>query len=106
QLAETDVAGNLEALAEQVQRAEAAYQQLAKQLSAARKKAAKKLSAQVSEAMQTLAMQGGRFDIALEAAAPSAHGNENIEFLVAGHGGVTPRLLAKVASGGELARLS
>src|SRR5690606_24612516 len=36
----------------------------------------------------------------------SAHGLETVEFLVAGHGGVTPRPLAKVASGGELARLS
>lgn len=106
QLAETDVANNLDALTEQARQAEATYHQAARQLSAARKKAAKKLSAQVTDAMQTLAMQGGRFDIALEPAAPSAHGCENIEFLVAGHAGVTPRPLAKVASGGELARLS
>jgi len=106
QLAETDVAGDLDALAEQVRQAQARYNELARQLGAARKKAAKKLSAQVSEAMQTLAMQGGRFEVALQAAPPSAHGLETIEFLVAGHGGVTPRPLAKVASGGELARLS
>ncbi|NYT67862.1 DNA repair protein RecN [Pusillimonas noertemannii] len=106
QLAETDVAGDLDALAEQVRQAQARYNELARQLGAARKKAAKKLSVQVSEAMQTLAMQGGRFEVALQAAPPSAHGLETIEFLVAGHGGVTPRPLAKVASGGELARLS
>lgn len=106
QLAETNVAGNLEALVEQVSQTQAAYHQHAKQLSAARKKAARKLSTQVTEAMQTLAMQGGRFDVALQVAPPSAHGNETIEFLVAGHSGVTPRPLAKVASGGELARLS
>ena len=106
QLAETDVAGNLEALAEHARQAEAAYHQAAQQLSAARKKAAKKLSAQVTEAMQTLAMQGGQFNVALQPATPSAHGNESVEFLVAGHGGVTLRPLAKVASGGELARLS
>ncbi|HUH87547.1 MAG TPA: DNA repair protein RecN [Pusillimonas sp.] len=106
QLAETDMAGNLDALAEQARQAQAAYQQHAKQLSAARKKTAAKLAAQVTEAMQTLAMQGGRFEVSLQSAAPSAHGNETIEFLVAGHAGVTPRPLGKVASGGELARLS
>lgn len=106
QLADTDIAGNVDALVKQTQQAEASYHQQAKQLSAARKKAAKKLSSQVSEAMQTLAMQGGRFDIALEPCPPCAQGSETIEFLVAGHSGVTPRPLAKVASGGELARLS
>ena len=106
QLAETNVAGDLDALTEQARQAQARYHEFAKQLSAARKKAAKKLSSQVTEAMQTLAMQGGRFDVALQPSAPSAQGNETIEFLVAGHGGVTPRPLAKVASGGELARLS
>jgi DNA repair protein RecN (Recombination protein N) len=56
--------------------------------------------------MQTLAMQGGRFDVSLGPSDPGAHGNESVEFLVAAHEGVTPRPLAKVASGGELARLS
>lgn len=105
-LDETDVAGNLDALAKQAEQAKAAFQQLADQLGAARKKAAKQLSTQVTQAMQTLAMQGGRFEVSLKPAAPSAHGCETIEFLVAGHGGVEPRPLAKVASGGELARIS
>ena len=51
-------------------------------------------------------MSGGRFEIALNACEPSAHGLEQVEFLVAGHAGVAPRSLAKVASGGELARIS
>src|SRR5690606_30150813 len=106
QLAQLDSAGDLAAMALQVDKAKDQYHQLAGQLSAARKKAAKKLAKQVTEAMQTLAMQGGRFDISLESTAPSGHGNETVEFLVAGHAGVTPRPLAKVASGGELARLS
>jgi len=106
QLAQTDIAADLDGLAEQARLAQAAYHQHAKQLSAARKKSADTLSTQVTDAMQSLAMQGGRFHVALHAAAPSAHGNETIEFLVAGHGGVTLRSLAKVASGGELARLS
>lgn len=106
QLAQTDSASDLDALAQDVKEAQSIYQQHAKQLGAARKKAAEKLSKQVTEAMQTLAMQGGRFQVALHAAPPSAHGSESVEFLVAGHGGVTPRPIAKVASGGELARLS
>lgn len=51
-------------------------------------------------------MSGGRFEIALDACDPAAHGVEQVEFLVAGHAGTTPRPLAKVASGGELARIS
>ena len=56
--------------------------------------------------MQDLSMAGGSFAIALNAAEPAAHGVEQIEFLVAGHAGTTPRSLAKVASGGELARIA
>src|SRR5262249_18638150 len=79
----------------------------AKKLSAARKKSAKKLSDQVTESMQTLAMTGGRFEIALNAAPEvTAHGLENIEFLVAAHKSMTPQPLARVASGGELSRIS
>jgi DNA repair protein RecN (Recombination protein N) len=60
----------------------------------------------VSAAMQDLSMAGGRFQIALNEGEPAAYGLEQVEFLVAGHAGVAPRALAKVASGGELARIS
>ncbi len=83
-----------------------AYKALAAKLSKARAKAAKSLSAAVTAAMQELSMSGGRFEIALCAAEPAAHGVEQVEFLVAGHAGTTPRSLAKVASGGELARIA
>ena len=56
--------------------------------------------------MQTLAMQGGRFEVALQPAAPSIHGIDQVQFNVAGHAGTTPRPLNKIASGGELARIS
>jgi DNA repair protein RecN (Recombination protein N) len=82
------------------------YLKTARTLSKARTKAAQTMAQQVTDAMQTLAMKGGRFDIALNSGIESAHGLENIEFLVAGHTGATPRPLAKVASGGELARIS
>jgi DNA repair protein RecN (Recombination protein N) len=82
------------------------YLKAAKALSKARAKAAQTMSRQVTDAMQTLAMKGGRFEIGLSNGGETAHGLENIEFLVAGHTGATPRPLAKVASGGELARIS
>lgn len=99
-------AGDIDALTAHTQQAQASYQNLATKLTKARQKTSKRLAQQVTEAMQTLAMQGGRFDITLQAAPPSSHGAESIEFLVAGHAGTQPRPLAKVASGGELARLS
>jgi DNA repair protein RecN (Recombination protein N) len=79
----------------------------AKKLSAGRTKAAKKLSEQITAAMQELAMGGGRFEVALAPLAEvTAAGVESIEFLVSAHKGVEPQPLAKVASGGELSRLS
>src|SRR3546814_1138088 len=56
--------------------------------------------------MQDLAMQGGSCKVNLSACPPGSSGNETVEFLVAGHAGTSPRSLAKVASGGELARIS
>ena len=79
----------------------------ARKLSKGRARAAKKLSDQVTAAMQDLAMTGGRFEVALESATEvAAHGLESAMFLVAAHKGVAPQPLAKIASGGELSRLS
>jgi len=102
----SQAAADTEALREKAEAAEAAYMQLAGKLAQARRKTGKMLSRNVTEAMQTLAMQGGRFEVALAACSPGPHGTESVEFLVAGHAGTTPRPLAKVASGGELARIS
>jgi DNA repair protein RecN (Recombination protein N) len=98
---------NIEALRERVKQEELAYLKQAKQLSQKRNKAALDLGKQVTTAMQDLSMAGGQLEIALlPLAEGGAHGLEQIEFLVAGHAGSTPRSLAKVASGGELARIS
>ena len=51
-------------------------------------------------------MVGGRFAVSLEPSEPSATGVERAEFQVAGHAGAALRPLAKVASGGELSRIS
>lgn len=78
----------------------------AARLSEARKEAARKLSDAVTREMQSLSMLGGRLEITLPESAPWAGGVERCEFLVSGHAGATPRALTKVASGGELARIS
>ncbi len=98
---------DLAALEKNLQATQAEYNKAAKSLSLNRNKAAKVLEKLVTEAMQDLSMAGGQFVIGIEPLAEgNAHGLENIEFLVAGHPGVSPKPLSKVASGGELARIS
>jgi DNA repair protein RecN (Recombination protein N) len=83
------------------------YLRLANELSAAREKAAITFAQQVTAAMQTLAMEGGKFTVALTRLEQgNAHGMEQIEFQVSAHKGLPPRPFAKVASGGELSRIS
>jgi len=65
------------------------------------------LAKDITQAMQGLGMQGGQFQIQLVPLQhPMQFGMEDVQFLVAGHAGSTPRPVAKVASGGELARLA
>ncbi|MCC7225563.1 MAG: DNA repair protein RecN [Burkholderiaceae bacterium] len=106
QLAALEASADIDALRQQATALQAAYHQAADTLSQARRTAARDLAAQVTRAMQTLAMQGGQFEITLEPSTETAHGKDQIEFLVAGHAGTVPRALSKVASGGELARIS
>ncbi len=95
-----------ELLARQVEETWRAYQVAAEQLSALRRPVAQQLSTQVTEAMQTLAMAGGRFEIALTPQeGANVHGAESVEFLVAANPSQALRPLAKVASGGELSRI-
>ncbi len=106
-LAELDLDLDLERLECETNEAKAHYQALAGELSKARKKAAAKLSREVTAAMAGLALAGAKFNVELEPVAePSAHGQERIEFRVATHAGAVPGALGKVASGGELSRIS
>lgn len=106
-LAELDASGDPEALERLESEALRACTNEAQKLSAGRTKTSAALAGEVTAAMQSLAMTGGRFEVALTALAePSSHGLEQIEFRVAAHAGMTPQPLAKVASGGELSRLS
>jgi DNA repair protein RecN (Recombination protein N) len=106
QLADLQGHSDLEALQREESQLAKRYAEAAAALTARRAAVAKKLSQAVTQAMQTLGMQGGRLAVELFAAEPSASGSDRIEFQVAGHAGVSPKPLAKVASGGELARIS
>jgi DNA repair protein RecN (Recombination protein N) len=107
ELASLEAAQNIEQLEKELKQAWDSYIKQAKQLSNSRQKAAEQLSQSVTTAMQSLAMAGGKFVVALSTLEQgNQFGLENVEFLVAGHPGVQPRPIAKVASGGELARIS
>ncbi len=92
-----------------MQEAEQQYRTAAKKISSARKKAANELNAKITESMQALGMQGGRFHINVEPKKTpelSLNGLDEIQFLVNTNPGQSLRALNKVASGGELSRLS
>jgi DNA repair protein RecN (Recombination protein N) len=105
-LSELALSGDPEALKREVAAARGRYDAAAKKLSAKRRDGAQKLSKAVTAAMQQLAMAGGRFSVALREIEPSANGGEEVEFEVASHPSLPLRPLAKVASGGELSRIS
>jgi DNA repair protein RecN (Recombination protein N) len=98
---------------EQIERrlaaAQARFRSACARLSSVRGRAATELSQRITALMHTLGMPGGRFSIELRALAPEAagaHGADEIEFMVSANPGQPPRALAKVASGGELSRIS
>ncbi len=99
----------LEGLQEDIAAKLANYNKLAKKLTSSRTKQASLLSKKVTEHMQELGMPGGRFEIELEsrnADSPSALGMEKIVFIVSANPGQPAKALNKVASGGELSRIS
>jgi DNA repair protein RecN (Recombination protein N) len=87
---------------------EAAYRDAARRLSEARRVAAVSLGTEITALMQSLGMAGGRFAVSVEPAPEefSANGGDSIEFLVSANPGQPLKSLAKVASGGELSRIS
>ena len=107
ELVKLDAAVDLAALEASEQKAKNAFMAEARKRSQARQKAAPKLAASITQAMQNLGMQGGQFQVQLQALdEPASHGLEEVQFLVAGHAGSTPRPVGKVASGGELSRIA
>ena len=107
ELAQLDAAADLQGVEAAERRAQAAFMQEAKSISSQRTKSSPKLAKAITQAMQGLGMQGGQFAVALEPLAqPQQSGLEEVQFLVAGHAGSTPRPVGKVASGGELSRMA
>lgn len=106
-LASLSAAVDVAALAAAVAQARERYLALAGQLSAGRRQAAGEMGAAVTALMRDLALGGGRFEVALPASpSPAVNGLEQVEFQIAGLASDVPRPLAKVASGGELSRIS
>jgi len=96
-------------LEQEAQDAEDAFRDLAGELSRLRKISARKFASAVSDAMAGLGMPGGKFEIALEplaAGTERASGLDDIEFLISANPGQPAMPLSKVASGGELSRMS
>lgn len=106
-LAELAEAGDAAALAQRETALAARFRAEAEKLSAERARAAAELSRKVTQTLQTLAMASARFEVALVPVPEGgSFGLENVEFRVAAHAGAALRPLAKVASGGELSRIS
>lgn len=101
-----EAAADIATLEQAVAETETAYMKSAKRLSAQRHQAAAQLSQETTDHMQHLAMKGAKFHIELLPASPSAHGLEQVQYQVAVNKGSQLRPLNKVASGGELARIS
>jgi DNA repair protein RecN (Recombination protein N) len=100
---------NLAVLRKDLASALDSYRQLANQLSARRATSGRTLAKDITTRMQTLGMSGGRFQVEITPLAstePAAHGVDQIEFRVTANPGQPLKPLAKVASGGELSRLS
>jgi DNA repair protein RecN (Recombination protein N) len=99
----------LDRLDAELAQAHQAWRTAAAELTAARQRAAKALSNATTVLIAELGMGGGRFEVAMEpidTARPDPLGAERVEFLVAANPGQPARALRKVASGGELSRIS
>ncbi|WP_461481896.1 DNA repair protein RecN [Porticoccus sp.] len=105
----TGGADNLEALQQRSEQLRADYQVQAGKLSTVRAAAARELADLIEQQFATLAMKGARFVVELtplEPPKPAPQGLENIEFLIATNPGEPPKPLSRIASGGELSRIS
>ena len=99
----------LQRLDAEIQSARNDWRKAADALGGKRRKAAESLAAATTDLIAELGMGGGRFDIAIEPIEgdkPDPQGGERVEFLVAANPGQPARALRKVASGGELSRIS
>ena len=101
--------GDIDTLHAELEELNTTYQKLAGKLSKKRKTAATKLQKQVAEQLKQLAMNNCTINIELtpkDCQQPHPNGNEQVSFLVSTNPGQTPQALGKIASGGELSRIS
>jgi DNA repair protein RecN (Recombination protein N) len=106
-LGELALSADPQALEREVAAARSRFESAAARLSAKRRTGAEALGKAVTAAMQQLAMAGGKFSVSLRKLdEPAACGLEEIEFEMASHPSLPLRPLARVASGGELSRVS
>ena len=107
ELAQLNASADLAALEQAETLDGKAYRLEAFAVSSERARNAPILAHSITQAMQGLGMQGGRFEVTVQASAqPASSGIDEIQFLVSGHAGSSPRLVNKVASGGELSRIA
>jgi len=107
ELATVEQASQLQRLEQQANECYKLFIQECKKISALRHKKRDYLATEITNKIQLLGMPGGRFEVVLQPLTePQAHGLEAVEFHVAGHAGVEPRPIGKVASGGELSRVA
>jgi len=98
----------LNELGTQQKKLEEKYLEACKKLTSSRSKAAGKLNKSITQSMQTLGMSGGKFEISIQpnSSKRTAYGLDNIDFTVTANAGQACKPIARVASGGELARIS
>ena len=97
---------DIEALEAELENTEKSYRANAQLLSEKRKRAAQNLAETVTRTMAELALGDGRFEVQFVACQPQSFGMEEVVFFVASHASLSPGPLDKVASGGELSRIS
>lgn len=101
---------DIEALQAEIEQLAADYRRSAGELSTKRRQGAQKLQKQVEKQLQALAMGSCRLSVALtgrdDDGTPHPHGGEEVELLVSTNPGTPPQPLSRIASGGELSRIS
>ncbi len=103
------IEGDMDRLTIELESLRSDYLKLASKLGKSRRKAASILEKEVSKTLEELGMSGAKFQISLTSLAagePSANGLEDIEFQISTNPGQEPGALSKIASGGELSRIS
>jgi len=106
-IAEVETAGErLGSLREEQRNLADQYEKAAEDLTAKRKAAALRLATRVEDELKPLAMERTVFRIHIEPAGWSETGSDRVQFFVSPNAGEEPRLLERVASGGELSRIA